>query len=84
MEDGCNLDQFMQADSYVRFDPERSARSTYLFRAYNKWCADNLGKAVDAKEVQPVSFQERGPVWYPLFQAHRGRLPGYRGVYVRP
>ena len=35
MEDGCHLDQFMQAKSYLRFAPGKSARSTYLFRAYN-------------------------------------------------
>src|SRR5699024_893266 len=42
------------------------------------------GKADDAKEVQSVSFQERRPVWYPLFQAHRGRLPGLSGRVCPP
>ena len=57
MEDGCHLDQFMQASSYVRFDPEKSARSTYLFRAYNKWCSDNLEKPAMQKKFSQYLFK---------------------------
>ena len=42
MEDGDNLSQFMQAQAYVRFRPDSEERSTYLYRAYTKWCEDNL------------------------------------------
>ena len=37
------------------------------------------GNAVHTKEVQSVSFQERRTVRHPLFNAHRGRLPGQSG-----
>ena len=84
MEDGCHLDQFMQAKSYVRYDPEKSARSTYLFRAYNKWCADNLEKPVTQKKFSQYLFKnaERYGIY---FSKHiEGGYRGYRGVYVRP
>lgn len=32
----------MQAQAYVRFRPDSEERSTYLYRAYTKWCEDNL------------------------------------------
>ena len=28
--------------AYVRFKPDTEERSTYLYRAYTKWCEDNL------------------------------------------
>ena len=30
----------MQASAYVRFKPDTEERSTYLYRAYTKWCED--------------------------------------------
>lgn len=84
MEDGCNLDQFMQADSYVRFDPERSARSTYLFRAYNKWCADNLEKPATQKKFSQYLFKNADRYGIRFSKHIEGGFRGYRGVYVRP
>ena len=84
MEDGCNLDQFMQANSYVRFDPEKSARSTYLFRAYNKWCADNLEKPVTQKKFSQYLFKNAERYGIRFSKRIEGGYRGYRGVYVRP
>ena len=84
MEDGCHLDQFMQANSYVRFDPEKSARSTYLFRAYNKWCADNLEKPVTQKKFSQYLFKNADRYGIRFSKRIEGRFRGYRGVYVRP
>ena len=84
MEDGCNLDQFMQADSYVRFDPERSARSTYLFRAYNKWCSDNLEKPATQKKFSQYLFKNADRYGIRFSKHIEGGYRGYRGVYVRP
>ena len=42
------------------------------------------GNAVHTKEVQSVSFQERRTVRHPLFNAHRGRLPGLPGRVCPP
>ena len=84
MEDGCHLDQFMQASSYVRFDPERSARSTYLFRAYNKWCADNLEKPATQKKFSQYLFKNADRYGIRFSKHIEGGYRGYRGVYVRP
>ena len=84
MEDGCHLDQFMQASSYVRFDPEKSARSTYLFRAYNKWCADNLEKPTTQKKFSQYLFKNADRYGIRFSKHIEGGYRGYRGVYVRP
>ena len=84
MEDGCHLDQFMQASSYVRFDPERSARSTYLFRAYNRWCADNLEKPTTQKKFSQYLFKNADRYGIRFSKHIEGGYRGYRGVYVRP
>ena len=84
MEDGCHLDQFMQASSYVRFDPERSARSTYLFRAYNKWCSDNLEKPATQKKFSQYLFKNADRYGIRFSKHIEGGYRGYRGVYVRP
>ena len=84
MEDGCHLDQFMQASSYVRFDPEKSARSTYLFRAYNKWCGDNLEKPVTQKKFSQYLFKNAERYGIRFSKHIEGGFRGYRGVYVRP
>ena len=84
MEDGCHLDQFMQASSYVRFDPEKSARSTYLFRAYNKWCSDNLEKPTTQKKFSQYLFKNADRYGIRFSKHIEGGYRGYRGVYVRP
>ena len=84
MQDGCNIDQFMQADSYVRFDPERSARSTYLFGAYNRWCADNLEKPMTQKKFSQYLFKNADRYDIRFSKHIEGGYRGYRGVYVRP
>ena len=84
MEDGCHLDQFMQAKSYIRFAPDKSARSTYLFRAYNKWCADNLEKPLTQKKFSQYLFKNAERYGIRFSKHIEGGYRGYRGVYVRP
>ena len=33
---------YAAAKAYVRFKPDTEERSTYLYRAYTKWCEDNM------------------------------------------
>jgi len=73
MADSDNLTQFMQASAYVRFKPDTEERSTYLYRAYTKWCEES-GIACSAKEVQPVPAEKCREVWPDLLQAHRGKV----------
>ena len=84
MEDGCHLDQFMQANSYVHYDSEKSARSTYLFRAYNKWCADNLETPFTQKKFSQYLFKNAERYGIRFSKRIEGGYRGYRGVYVRP
>ena len=74
MEDGDNLSQFMQASAYVRFKPDTEERSTYLYRAYTKWCEDNLESPVPQKKFSQFLLKKCGEVWPDLFQAHRGKV----------
>ena len=84
MQDGCHLDQFMQAKSYIRFAPDKSARSTHLFRAYNKWCTDNLEKLATQKKFSQYLFKNADRYGIRFSKHIEGGYRGYRGVYVCP
>ena len=60
MEDGDNLSQFMQAQAYVRFRPDSEERSTYLYRAYTKWCEDNLESPATQKKFSQFLLKNAG------------------------
>ena len=70
MADSDNLTQFMQATAYVRFKPDTEERSTYLYRAYTKWCEDNLESPVPQKKFSQFLLKKCREVWPDLFQAH--------------
>ena len=74
MADSDNLTQFMQATAYVRFKPDTEERSTYLYRAYTKWCEDNLESPVPQKKFSQFLLKKCGEVWPDLLQAHRGKV----------
>ena len=58
--DSDNLTQFMQATAYVRFKPDTEERSTYLYRAYTKWCEDNLESPVPQKKFSQFLLKNAG------------------------
>ena len=60
MADSDNLTQFMQASAYVRFKPDTEERSTYLYRAYTKWCEDNLESPVPQKKFSQFLLKNAG------------------------
>ena len=60
MADSDNLTQFMQATAYVRFKPDTEERSTYLYRAYTKWCEDNLESPVPQKKFSQFLLKNAG------------------------
>ena len=60
MADSDNLTQFMQATAYVRFKPDIEERSTYLYRAYTKWCEDNLESPVPQKKFSQFLLKNAG------------------------
>ena len=60
MADSDNLTQFMQATAYVRFKPDTEEHSTYLYRAYTKWCEDNLESPVPQKKFSQFLLKNAG------------------------
>ena len=60
MANSDNLTQFMQATAYVRFKPDTEERSTYLYRAYTKWCEDNLESPATQKKFSQFLLKNAG------------------------
>ena len=54
------LTQFMQASAYVRFKPDTEERPPYLYRAYTKWCEDNLESPVPQKKFSQFLLKNAG------------------------
>ena len=50
----------MQASAYVHFKPDTEERSTYLYRAYTKWCEDNLESPVPQKKFSQFLLKNAG------------------------
>ena len=84
MEDGDNLTQFMQETAYVRFKPDTEERSTYLYRAYTKWCEDNLESPVPQKKFSQFLLKNAGKYGLTFSKHIEGKYRGFRGVCVHP
>ena len=84
MADSDNLTQFMQATAYVRFKPDTEERSTYLYRAYTKWCEDNLESPVPQKKFSQFLLKNAGKYGLTFSKHIEGKYRGFRGVCVHP
>ena len=84
MADSDNLTQFMQATVYVRFKPDTEERSTYLYRAYTKWCEDNLESPVPQKKFSQFLLKNAGKYGLTFSKHIEGKYRGFRGVCVHP
>ena len=84
MADSDNLTQFMQATAYVRFKPDTEERSTYLYRAYTKWCEDNLESPVPQKKFSQFLLKNAGKYGLTFSKRIEGKYRGFRGVCVHP
>jgi putative DNA primase/helicase len=84
MADSDNLTQFMQATAYVRFKPDTEERSTYLYRAYTKWCEDNLESPVPQKKFSQFLLKNAGKYGLTFSKHIEGTYRGFRGVCVHP
>lgn len=83
-DDSDNLTQFMQATAYVRFKPDTEERSTYLYRAYTKWCEDNLESPVPQKKFSQFLLKNAGKYGLTFSKHIEGKYRGFRGVCVHP
>ena len=79
MADSDNLTQFMQATAYVRFKPDTEERSTYLYRAYTKWCEDNLESPVPQKKFSQFLLKNAGKYGLTFSKHIEGKYRGFRG-----
>ena len=84
MADSDNLTQFMQATAYVRFKPDTEERSTYLYRAYTKWCEDNLESPATQKKFSQFLLKNAGKYGLTFSKHIEGKYRGFRGVCVHP
>lgn len=84
MADSDNLTQFMQATAYVRFKSDTEERSTYLYRAYTKWCEDNLESPVPQKKFSQFLLKNAGKYGLTFSKHIEGKYRGFRGVCVHP
>lgn len=76
--------KFLQAQAYVRFRPDSEERSTYLYRAYTKWCEDNLESPVTQKKFSQFLLKNSGRYGLTFTKHIEGKYRGFRGVCVRP
>ena len=74
----------MQASAYVRFKPDTEERSTYLYRAYTKWCEDNLESPVPQKKFSQFLLKNAGKYGLTFSKHIEGKYRGFRGVCVHP
>ena len=79
MADSDNLTQFMQATAYVRFKPDTEERSTYLYRAYTKWCEDNLESPVPQKKFSQFLLKNAGKYGLTFSKHIEGKYLGLPG-----
>lgn len=49
MESGNNLIDFMESTGYISLETGTKAKSTDLYKAYKRWCADNLENALSQR-----------------------------------
>jgi len=88
MEEGNPMETFLGSRGYLRYDPEESATSRQLYRAYRDWSEDNGFETMPQGRFN-VLLREQAPAHslrydnnIPAGNGHRVR--GYRGVCVLP
>ena len=66
------------------FKPDTEERSTYLYRAYTKWCEDNLESPVPQKKFSQFLLKNAGKYGLTFSKHIEGKYRGFRGVCVHP
>lgn len=69
---------------YVRFHPDSEECSTYLYRAYTKWCEDNLESPFPQKKFSQFLLKNAGKYGLTFSKHIEGKYRGFRGVCVHP
>ena len=81
-----NVLDFLASSGYIRFDPAAYATSKDLFRAYHRWCEDNVEKPFSERTFCTIlrSNETRlGMIYDKNLDGGAGKSArGYRGVSV--
>ena len=83
VEEGNNLVQFMESTGYIRLEAGTQAKSIYLYRAYQKWCEDNLEKPLSQKSF--IQFLRQNESTYGITYSKHvlDGQRGFRGIFVQ-
>lgn len=83
MEDGNNLLQFMQSTGYIRLEKGTMAKSTDLYKAYSRWCNDNLEKPLSQKSF--IQFLRQNESSYGISYSKHvlGDQRGFHDLFVQ-
>ena len=83
VEDGNNLIDFMDSTGYIRLEHGTSAKSTDLYKAYERWCRDNLEKALSQKSFIQFLRQNEGKYGISYSKHVLGDQRGFHGIFVQ-
>ncbi len=83
VEDGNNLIDFMDSTGYIRLESGTSAKSTDLYKAYERWCRDNLEKALSQKSFIQFLQQNEGKYGIAYSKHVLGDQRGFHGIFVQ-
>ena len=63
---------------------EKIRKDGYLYRAYTKWCEDNLESPVPQKKFSQFLLKNAGKYGLTFSKHIEGKYRGFRGVCVHP
>lgn len=81
--EGNNLVQFMESTGYIVLESGAVACSTALYRAYGRWCEDNLEKPLSQKSFTQFLRQNESTYGITYSKHAMGDQRGFHGVHVK-
>ena len=81
--EGNNLVQFMESTGYIVLEKDAVACSTALYRAYGRWCDDNLEKPLSQKSFTQFLRQNENTYGITYSKHAMGDQRGFYGIHVK-
>ncbi|MBR5547891.1 MAG: DNA primase [Clostridia bacterium] len=81
--EGNNLVQFMESTDYIVLEKDAVACSTALYRAYGRWCEDNLEKPLSQKSFTQFLRQNESTYGITYSKHAMGDQRGFHGIHVK-
>jgi len=81
-----NILDFLESTGYIQYEPNTSATTRQLYRAYLRWCEDNADKPL-AEKTFGNTLRQSERKWGIAYDknldiGHDKRARGYRGVHT--